>query len=105
MESLGERVEAQVRLTTHDRIRDRIVRVDHGPISIRGLAPTHHSRQLALQGALELLSAEQLRAEITVAKWGGGGRSSRAEWIDRVRPRRPLIPRRNRGVRPRWASP
>jgi len=105
MESLAEQVAARVRQTTHGRIRDLTVREQHGRILVRGLVPTHHARQLALHGALQLLSAERLSAEIRVGNWGGGGRSSRAEWIERVRPRRPLLPRSNRGVRAPRASP
>jgi hypothetical protein len=105
MESLAEQVESRVRQTTHGRIRDLTVHEVRGRILIRGQAPTHHAKQLALYGALQLLSGDQIRVEIAVGKWGGGGRSTRAEWFDRVRPRRPNIPRSNRGVRPFKASP
>jgi hypothetical protein len=97
MASLTEEVESRVRETTHGRIRDLTVHEVRGRILIRGLAPTHHARQLALYGALQLLSGDQLRAEITVGKWGGGDRSTRGERIDRVRPCRPLIPQSDRG--------
>ena len=43
---------------------------------IRGQAPTHHVKQLALYGALELLSNDRFHDEISVGNWGGGGRST-----------------------------
>jgi hypothetical protein len=76
MVSLIEEIETRVRETTHDRIRGLAVREDHGCILIQGQAPTHHARQLALHGALQLLSGDRLRAEITVGQRDGEGRSS-----------------------------
>jgi hypothetical protein len=105
VECLSEQVEAWVRRTTQGRIRNLTVREADGRIWIRGLAPSHHVRQLALHGALQVLPGDRLRDEIRVGKWGGGGRPTRAEWIDYVRPRRPLIPRSNRGPRPLRSSP
>jgi hypothetical protein len=64
--SLTEEVETRVRQTTHGRIRHLSVREDQGRIFIRGQAPTHHAKQLALYGALQVLSSDRLRAEITV---------------------------------------
>jgi hypothetical protein len=72
MQSLTEQVESRVRQTTHGRIRDLIVREMHGCIVIRGQASTHHAKQLALHGALQLLLDDHCRDEITVGKWGGG---------------------------------
>jgi osmotically-inducible protein OsmY len=72
METLTEQVESKVRQMTHGRIRDLTVREIHGRILIRGQAPTHHAKQLALHGALQLLSNGRLHYEITVGKWGGG---------------------------------
>ncbi len=66
MVSLTTEVEARVRQETCGRIRDLTVREDHGRILIRGRTPTHHAKQLALHGALQLLSGDRLRAEITV---------------------------------------
>ena len=66
MVSLTEEVETRVRETTHDRIRDLSVCEEQGRIWIRGQAPTHHAKQLALHGALQVLSGDRLRAEITV---------------------------------------
>jgi hypothetical protein len=64
--SLVEQVETQVREATHGSIRGLDVREDRGRIRIRGQAPSQYARQLALCGALQFLSGEQLRAEITV---------------------------------------
>jgi hypothetical protein len=66
MVSLTTQVEARVRQETSGRIRDLTVREDHGRILIRGRTPTHHAKQLALHGALQLLSGDRLRAEISV---------------------------------------
>ena len=66
MASLIEQVETRVRQTTHDRIRDLIVREECGRILVRGQAPTQYTKQLALSGALQLLSCDRLRTEITV---------------------------------------
>ena len=66
MVSLTTEVEARVRQETCGRIRDLTVREDHGRILIRGRTPTHHAKQLALQGALQLLPGDRLRVEITV---------------------------------------
>ena len=72
MESLTEQVESRVRKMTYGCIRNLTVREVHGRITVRGQVPTHHARQLALHGALQLLSADCLRTEITVGKWEGG---------------------------------
>ncbi len=66
MLSLVEQVESQVRQATHGSIRELVVTEDRGRIRISGQAPTQYARQLALCGALQFLSGEQLRAEITV---------------------------------------
>ncbi len=66
MSSLTDEVETRVRQTTQGRIRDLIVREDHGGILMRGQAPSQHVKQLALHGALQSLSGHHLRAEITV---------------------------------------
>ena len=65
-ESLSIRVEDRVRRRTHGRIRDLNVEEFEGSIIVRGRAPSHHARQLALHGALELLSGEQATIRITV---------------------------------------
>ena len=72
--TLMQQVESRVLKLTHGRIRDLEVREVAGMVVVRGNAPSHHTKQLALQGALELLSGEQMSAEITV---GAGGRERR----------------------------
>ena len=66
MSSLTEAVETRVRQTTQGHIRDSTVREDHGRILLRGQAPSQHVKQLALHGALETLSGQPLRVEISV---------------------------------------
>jgi hypothetical protein len=63
---LVERVARRVQELTCGRIRDLAVEEVHGTVVVRGSVPSHHVRQLALQGALELLSAESCRPLITV---------------------------------------
>jgi hypothetical protein len=64
--SLSELVESRIRETTHGRIRDLRVEDVQGHLFVRGNAPSHHTKQLALHGALELLSSDRFSAEITV---------------------------------------
>ena len=64
--SLVERVEALVRRTTHGRIRGLAVEEIQGRFMIRGQVPSHHTKQLALHAALELLPSESFCAQITV---------------------------------------
>lgn len=64
--SLVEQVETQIREATHDAIRGLVVSEERGRIRVSGQAPTQYARQLALSGALQYLSGEQIRAEITV---------------------------------------
>ncbi len=64
--SLAERVETQVRQFTHDRIRNLVVEEIQGLVIVSGRAPSRHAKQLALQGALELLSGNCLTEKITV---------------------------------------
>ena len=65
--TLIQKVEDRVRRTTHGRIRGLAVEEVQGRVFIRGEVPSHHTRQLALQGALELLSGDQCRSYITVS--------------------------------------
>ena len=65
-QTLSELVESRVRASTHGRIRNLIVEEVKGMVVVRGTVPSHHTKQLALHGALELLSGEQMSAEITV---------------------------------------
>jgi hypothetical protein len=59
-------VESRVLESTHGRIRGLEVKEVQGRILVRGQVPSHHTKQLALLGALELLSGEELNAQITV---------------------------------------
>ena len=64
--SMVEKVTDLVRRTTHGRIRGLAVEEVQGRVIIRGRVPSHHTRQLALHAALELLSSERFLAHITV---------------------------------------
>jgi hypothetical protein len=64
--SLVEMVEAHVRKWTHNRIRNLSVTEEQGRYVVCGQVPSHHTKQLALHGALELLSSEQFASDITV---------------------------------------
>lgn len=63
---LVQEVEERVRQTTHGRIRGLAVAENQGRVEIRGQVPSHHTRQLALHAALEILSGDQCRTLITV---------------------------------------
>lgn len=64
--TLIQKVEDHVRQTTHGRIRGLAVEEVQGRFVIRGQVPSHHTRQLALHAALELLSSDQCNSCITV---------------------------------------
>jgi hypothetical protein len=64
--SLAERVETKVRESTHGRIRNLVVAEIQGQVIISGQAPSRHTKQLALHGALELLSGDRFADEITI---------------------------------------
>jgi hypothetical protein len=64
--TLMEQVETRVRQSTHGRIRNLLVEEVQGRLVIRGQAPSHHTKQLALHGALELLSSDRFSSVITV---------------------------------------
>jgi hypothetical protein len=64
--TLPQLVESRIRQSTHGRIRDLKVEEFQGHLIVRGNAPSHHTKQLALHGALELLSGESFSTEITV---------------------------------------
>ena len=64
--SLIEQIAARVRQSTHGRIRNLSVEDIRGHVFVRGQVPSHHTRQLALHGALELLSGDRCSAMITV---------------------------------------
>jgi hypothetical protein len=63
---LAQRVESNVRQTAYGRIRNLVVEVIHGRVVVSGQAPSRHVKQLALQGALELLSSECFAERITI---------------------------------------
>jgi hypothetical protein len=64
--SLIQQIEARVRESTHGRIKNLSVEEVKGRVVLRGQVPSHHTRQLALHGALELLSGDRFSAMITV---------------------------------------
>jgi hypothetical protein len=64
--SLVELVEARVRQSTHNRIRNLSVEQVEGRFVVVGQVASQHMKQLALHGALELLSGDQFAAQITV---------------------------------------
>ena len=64
--SLAVEVESKVRKTAYGRIRNLVVEEIQGLVVVSGQAPSRHVKQLALQGALELLSADRFAERITV---------------------------------------
>jgi len=64
--TLTEQIETKVRESTHGRIRNLRVEEVQGRVVVRGHVPSHHTRQLALHGALELLSGDRFTSKITV---------------------------------------
>ncbi|WP_165249845.1 hypothetical protein [Paludisphaera soli] len=66
--TLADQVADQVRRSTHGRIRNLTVREDAGRVLVTGEVRTWHTKQLALQGALELLSGDRFREQITVVR-------------------------------------
>jgi hypothetical protein len=64
--SLAHKVEQVLRQTTHGRIRDLAVEEVQGQVVVRGHAPSHHMRQVALHAALELVESERFRSLLTV---------------------------------------
>jgi hypothetical protein len=64
--SLAQRVEMKVRQSAHGRIRNLVVEEVQGQVIVSGQAPTRHAKQLALQGALELLSFDRFAERITI---------------------------------------
>jgi hypothetical protein len=64
--TLTEMVENRVRESTHGRIRNLEVEEVQGRVVIRGNVPSHHTRQLALHGMLEMLSIDRFCPFITV---------------------------------------
>jgi hypothetical protein len=64
--SLAMRVETKVRQFTHGRIRNLVVQEVQGQVIVSGQAPSRHAKQLALHGALELLSSDCFAEKITI---------------------------------------
>jgi hypothetical protein len=64
--TLAKRVETKVRQWTHGRIRNLDVKEVQGQVIISGQAPSRHTKQLAMHGALELLSGEMFAEKITI---------------------------------------
>jgi hypothetical protein len=64
--NLAQQVEARVLQHTHGRIRNLIVKDVQGQVIVSGQAPSRHAKQLALHGALELLSGDCFSDEITI---------------------------------------
>ena len=66
-DSLVEQVETRVRQSTHGRIRNLVVEESQGRVIVSGQVSTRHTKQLALQGALELLASDRFLEHITVS--------------------------------------
>ncbi len=64
--TLAQQVASRVRESTHGRIRNLEVEEIQGHVMVSGRVPSHHTKQLALQGALELLSGDRFSTNITV---------------------------------------
>lgn len=64
--SLAQQVEAKVRQLTHGRIRNLVVKEEQGQVIVSGQVPSRHAKQLAMHGALELLSGECFSEKITI---------------------------------------
>jgi hypothetical protein len=64
--ALLERLKARVYEVTHGRIRNLAVEEIGGQVVVRGSVTSYHTKQLALHGALELLSDERFCADISV---------------------------------------
>jgi hypothetical protein len=64
--TLAQQVEAKVRQLTHGRIRNLVVKEDQGQVIVSGQVPSRHAKQLAMHGALELLSGDCFSEKITV---------------------------------------
>ncbi|WP_165065548.1 BON domain-containing protein [Paludisphaera rhizosphaerae] len=71
---LTEQVADQVRRYTYGRIRNLMVEESKGKVVVSGEVRTWHSKQLALQAALELLSGDRIHEQIVVV---GAGMTAR----------------------------
>lgn len=66
--SLADQVADQVRRSTHGRIRNLTVEEQGGRVVVAGEVQTWYAKQLALQGALELLPGHRFGERITVVR-------------------------------------
>lgn len=66
IETLTNRVTERIREITHGRVRDLEVEEVRGDVIVRGVVKSHHLRQLALQGALEVVDSGRCRPLLTV---------------------------------------
>jgi hypothetical protein len=64
--SLAQQVETNVRQFTHGRIRNLVVKEVQGQVIVSGQVPSRHAKQLALHGALELISGACFSENITI---------------------------------------
>jgi osmotically-inducible protein OsmY len=64
--ALMETIEARVRQSTHNRIRNLSVEEVQGRFVVGGQVASQHMKQLALHGALEVLGSEQFASKIVV---------------------------------------
>ena len=64
--ALMETIEARVRQSTHNRIRNLSVEEVQGRFVVGGQVASQHMKQLALHGALEVLDSEQFASKIVV---------------------------------------
>lgn len=64
--TLTQMIETKIHELTHGRVRNLSVQEVQGQVVVNGQVKTRHTKQLALQGALELLSGDRFRDCITV---------------------------------------
>jgi hypothetical protein len=64
--TLAQQVETKVRQLTHGRIRNLVVKVVQGQVFVSGQVPSRHAKQLAMHGALELISGDCFSENITI---------------------------------------
>ena len=64
--SLAQQIESKVRQFTHGRIRNLVVKEEQGQVIVSGQVPSRHAKQLAMHGALELVSGDCFSENITV---------------------------------------
>ena len=67
--SLIEKIVDRVRESTYNGIRNLSVEEIQGRIVVGGQVASQHMKQLALHGALELLSGDQFASEIVVNRF------------------------------------